>query len=58
MKITNPVSAEIDITNTISMLPDRDRIEWITAILETIQEEGTIDTIRALVGEAKWNDQP
>lgn len=57
MKIKTPISAEIDLTNTIELLTDQDRIEWITALLETISEEGTIGVIRDLVNNLRWNDQ-
>jgi len=51
------ISSELDLTDAIKMLNDRNRVEWITALLETIQEEGTIGTVRELVNDPKWNDQ-
>lgn len=57
MELRTHISADIDLSDTIKMLNDRDRIEWMTALLETISEEGTIGVIRDLVGQTKWDDQ-
>lgn len=51
------VTADIDLSDTIEMLNDGDRLEWMTALLETIKDEGTIDAARALVNDPRWNDQ-
>ena len=50
------ISAEVNLTATIQLLSDRERIAWITALLETISEEGTIEAVRTLVTEERWND--
>ena len=39
------------------MLSDKERIEWVSALLETISEEGTIDAIRGIVNNPLWDDQ-
>jgi hypothetical protein len=57
MALKTYVSAEINLGETIQMLNDRDRIEWMTALLETISEEGTIDVARDLVNNSQWNDE-
>jgi hypothetical protein len=50
------ITAEVKLSDTIQLLSDQERIQWITALLETISEEGTIETVRALVNETRWND--
>jgi len=50
------VSVEISLSDAIIMLSDRERVEWATALLETINEEGTIAVIRDLVAQSQWND--
>jgi len=57
MELQTHISADIDLSDTIKMLNDRERIEWMTALLETIREEGTIDAARTLVNDPRWNDQ-
>lgn len=49
---------QFDPEEYINALPDRDRKEWIKALLKSIQEEGTIDEIRAIVASREYDDQP
>ena len=56
-RIKTHVVAEVDLCNTITMLNDKDRIEWMAALLETIDEEGTIEVIRVLVNDSKFDDE-
>ncbi len=51
---TNPAEW-IQLSPTIKRLSNRERIEWITALLETVDEEGVIDEIRTLVNDRRWN---
>lgn len=51
------ISVELDISDPIKMLSDKERIEWVSALLETISEEGTIDAIRGIVNNPLWDDQ-
>lgn len=57
MPLKTSICTEINLSDTIRDLNDKDRIEWITALLETISEEGTIDSIRDLVAKDEWDDQ-
>ena len=57
MQLKTRIYTEINLSDTISDLSDKDRIEWITALLDTIGEEGTIDVIRDLVARGEWDDQ-
>ena len=38
-------------------MSDRERVELIQECLDSIDCDGTIDDIRALVNDPKWNDQ-
>ena len=56
-RIKTHVVAEVDLCNTITMLNDKDRIEWMAALLETIDEEGTIEAMRILVNDSRFDDE-
>ena len=51
------VSVQVDLSRTIQMLSDRERVQWVNALLETNSEEGTIASIRELVCQARWDDE-
>lgn len=57
MPIETHISTTVDLTRTVENLSDQERVEWLTALLESITEEGTIATLRSLVNDPKWNDQ-
>jgi len=57
MPIKTYIGCEVDLSDAVEMLTDDTRVNWITALLETVKEEGTIDVIRELVNDPKWNDQ-
>lgn len=57
MKLKTTISAQISLSQTIESLSDRERVEWMTALLETISEDGTIAVLRDLVAQEQWNDQ-
>lgn len=57
MELQTNVTAWFDLSPTIKRLNDKERIEWMTALLETISEEGTIDVARDLVNQHRWNDE-
>lgn len=46
----------LDLYGIIAGLSDRERIAMVTAILENIEEEGTIETIREAVNNPKHDD--
>ncbi|OHD23029.1 MAG: hypothetical protein A2Y38_23330 [Spirochaetes bacterium GWB1_59_5] len=57
MELKTHISVEVDLSDAIRMLNDRERVEWATALLETISEEGTIGVMRGLVNNSQWDDQ-
>ena len=57
MELKTHISVEVDLSDAIEMLSDRERVEWATALLETIGEEGTIGVMRDLVNNSRWDDQ-
>lgn len=48
----------VDMTPFIAQLGDKDRFELIQLALESIVGEGSIDEIRKLVNDPRWDDQP
>lgn len=56
MELKTHISVEVSLSDAIRMLSDIDRVQWATALLETIGEEGTIGVIRDLVNDSKWDD--
>lgn len=57
MELKTHISVEVDLSDAIRMLNDRERVEWASALLETISEEGTIGVMRDLVNNSQWDDQ-
>ena len=57
MELKTHILVEVDLSDAIRMLSDRERVEWATALLETISEEGTIGALRDLVAQSQWDDQ-
>lgn len=58
MMLRNSLSVNIDLSATIEQLTDKERAIWMYGILETINEEGTIEVLRNMVNNLQWNDQP
>ena len=56
-KLQTHISVEVDLADAISLLHDRERVAWVTALLETISEEGTISILRDLVNNSQWDDK-
>lgn len=49
---------EIDLGQIIEdMYRDSERIHIMRAVLNSIKEEGTIQNLRELVNDPKWNDE-
>lgn len=57
MELKTPISVEVDLSIAIQLMSDRERVEWARALLETINEEGTIGAMRDLVNSPQWDDQ-
>lgn len=55
MMIKTSIVAKIDLSTTVEMLSDKERVLWMMALLETIDEEGTIDLLRSIVNNPQWN---
>lgn len=47
---------EIDLSEIIDKLTDRERIKWIRELVESIQEPGTIDFVRSFVARCIFDD--
>jgi hypothetical protein len=56
MELKTHIAVEVELSDAIRMLNDRERISWATALLETIREEGTIGVMRDLVNNSQWDD--
>jgi hypothetical protein len=56
--VTHYVPLEIDLGSLVTdrMFQDQDRLRIVHAVLDSIQSEGTIAKIRALVSDPKWDD--
>lgn len=58
MICTEPLSVKVSVSEVIEMLTDRERLLWATALLETINERGTIEVLRHIVNDPQWNYRP
>lgn len=46
----------IDISDMIDHMNDRERIEWITELVASIDEKGTIEKVRKIVNDEGYSD--
>ncbi len=55
--MTPPIlSLRINMADPIVAMSDRERIEWLAALLATIKETGTITMMRQLINDPSWDD--
>ena len=54
--MSEPIYAEINLTDTLARIRDRDRLQLVRDIIEGITEDGIIGQIRELVNDPTFDD--
>ena len=54
--MSEPIFTEINLTDALAQIRDRDRLQLVRDILDGITEDGIIDQIRELVNDSLFDD--